>query len=136
MSSIRSAPHVQTPSVLARSRFLAIDGQPLFLCEWQNVLFVHYQVNPAILQSHVPFELELFDGTALISLVAFTMQRFRPRRGGRLTEWLFLPIATNSFFNVRTYVRHAGESGAYFMSQWLSHPLCVLGHLPNLRLPW
>jgi uncharacterized protein len=120
----------------ARRRFAAIEGAPVFLCEWPRVLFVHYVVEADILMRHVPFELELFDGHAVVSVVAFTMRRFRPRWGGRLTEWFFWPARTNSFFNVRTYVQHGGELGAYFMTQWLSHPFCLFARLPALRLPW
>ena len=128
--------HCETPSACAYARFLATQQQPLFLCEWPRVLFVHYAVDAKFLQPHVPFALDLFDGRAIVSLVAFTMQQFRPQWGGRLTEWLFRPARTNSFFNVRTYVRHCGEPGAYFMTQWLSHPFCLFARLPILRLPW
>jgi uncharacterized protein YqjF (DUF2071 family) len=126
----------QTRSDLARERFLATEQAPTFLCEWPRVLFVHYRVEPAVLQPSVPFELELFEGKAIVSLAAFSMYRFRPRRGGNLGEWLFRPASSNHFFNVRAYVRHGGESGVYFMTQWLSHPFCLLGKLPMLRLPW
>jgi hypothetical protein len=100
------------------------------------VLFVSYELEPTILQPQVPFELELFEGKAIVSLAAFTMRRFRPNRGGRFGEWIFSPAANNSFLNVRAYVRHHGEPGVYFMTQWLSHPFCLLGRLPMLRLPW
>jgi uncharacterized protein len=126
----------ETPSAGAYARFLATQQQPLFLCQWPRVIFMHYAVDAKFLQPHVPFALELFDGGAIVSLVAFTMQRFRPRWGGRLTEWLFQPATTNHFFNVRTYVRHGSEPGAYFMTQWLSHPFCLFARLPTLRLPW
>jgi len=120
----------------ARSRFLASEGRPLFLCEWPRVLFVNYEIEPALLQPQVPFELELFHGKAIVSIAAFTMRRFRPNRGGRLGEWIFSPAGRNSFLNVRAYVRHLDEPGVYFMTQWLSHPCCLLGRLPMLRLPW
>jgi uncharacterized protein YqjF (DUF2071 family) len=126
----------ETSSAGAHARFLATQQQPLFLCEWPRVLFMHYAVDAKFLQPRVPFALERFDGRAIVSLVGFTMQRFRPRCGGRLTEWLFRPAAKNGFFNVRTYVRHCGEPGAYFMTQWLSHPFCLFARLPILRLPW
>jgi len=44
----------------------------------------------------------------------------RPRFGGRIAELLLRPIATHDFLNVRTYVRHKGEPGIYFMREWLS----------------
>ncbi|MBI2949141.1 MAG: DUF2071 domain-containing protein [Verrucomicrobia bacterium] len=126
----------ETVSDLARERFLAVEGRPTFLCKWPRVLFVHYEIEPEALQPRVPFELEIFEGNAVVSLAAFTMRRFRPYRGGKLGEWLFRPAATNHFFNVRAYVRHRGEPGVFFMTQWLSHPFCLLGRLPMLRLPW
>jgi uncharacterized protein len=126
----------QSTSELARSRFLAIERCPLFLCEWPRVLFVNYEVEPASLQPQLPFELELFEGKAIVSIAAFTMRRFRPNRGGKLGEWFFSPAARNSFLNIRAYVRHQGEPGVYFMTQWLSHSFCLLGRLPMLRLPW
>jgi hypothetical protein len=49
----------------------------------------------------------------------------RPRVGGRFGEWLFKPIASHEFLNVRTYVRHAGEPGIFFLAEWLSNPLSV-----------
>ena len=131
-----STPAGTSISERARERFLKEERTPLFRCEWPRVLFVHYEIEPAILQPLVPFELELFNGKAIVSLAAFTMHRFRPNRGGRLGEWIFSPAAKNSFLNVRAYVRHQGESGVFFMTQWLSHPFCLLGRLPMLRLPW
>jgi uncharacterized protein YqjF (DUF2071 family) len=126
----------QSSSELARQRFVAVERTPTFLCEWRRVIFVHYEADRSLLQREVPFELELFEGRAVVSLVAFTMRRFRPHRGGALTKWLFLPAATNHFFNIRTYVRHHNEPGVYFITQLLSHPFCLLGRLPRLRLPW
>ncbi|HEY6169874.1 MAG TPA: DUF2071 domain-containing protein, partial [Verrucomicrobiae bacterium] len=38
---------------------------------------------------------------------------------------LLRPIATHDFLNVRTYVRHDGESGIHFMTEWLSSQLAV-----------
>jgi uncharacterized protein len=125
-----------TRSEIARQRFVKEEGAPLFLCQWPRVLFVNYEVEPAMLQPQVPFELELFHGKAIVSIAAFTMRRFRPNRGGTFGEWCFLPAARNSFLNVRAYVRHQDEPGVYFMTQWLSHPFCLLGRLPMLRLPW
>ena len=59
----------------------------------------------------VPFPLDLHEGRAFVSLVAFTMRDLAPRRGGRWTSWLLRPIATHEFLNVRTYVRsHAGSA--------------------------
>lgn len=104
---------------------LAHRGEPLFLARWDRAVFIHYEADPSLLQRQIPFPLDLRHGRAFVSLVAFTLSRMRPRVGGRLTEWLFHPIASHEFLNVRTYVRHAGESGIFFLAEWLSNPLSV-----------
>jgi uncharacterized protein YqjF (DUF2071 family) len=104
---------------------LASKGEPLFLAAWDRAVLVHYEADPCILQRQIPFQLDLHDGRAFVSIVAFTLLRMRPRIGGQLTEWLFKPIATHEFLNVRTYVRHAGEPGIFFLAEWLSNPLSV-----------
>lgn len=104
---------------------LAKAGEPLFLARWDRAVFIHYEADPAILQREVPFPLDLREGRAFVSLVAFTLLRMRPRLGGRLGEWLFQPIASHEFLNVRTYVRHTGEPGIFFLAEWLSNPLSV-----------
>src|SRR6476661_5534699 len=85
----------------ARRRMLAIRGEPMFYARWDRAVFIHYAADPAILQREVPFELDLHDGRAYVSLVAFTLWRMRPRIGGRIGEWLLRPIATHEFLNVR-----------------------------------
>jgi len=112
-------------SAAGRRRLLALPGEPLFLADWERVLFIHYEVNATALQKVVPFEIDLWQGRALASLVAFTMRDMRPRRGGRITAWPFKPIATHPFLNVRTYVRHGNELGIYFMTEWLPNHLSV-----------
>ncbi len=112
-------------SARARERLLA-DGGPLFVSDWARAVFLNYEVDPAVLQPSVPFPLDLREGKAWVSLVAFTMERLRPRRGGRAAALLFRPIATHGFLNVRTYVRHFGEPGIYFLAEWLPNPLAVL----------
>jgi uncharacterized protein YqjF (DUF2071 family) len=104
---------------------LAKAGEPLFLAAWNRAVFIHYEADPSLLQRQVPFKLDLRDGRAFVSVVAFTLLRLRPRIGGRLGEWLFKPIASHEFLNVRTYVRHDGEPGIFFLAEWLSNPLSV-----------
>lgn len=104
---------------------LAKPGEPLFLATWDRAVFIHYEADPSLLQRQIPFQLDLRDGCAFVSIVAFTLLRMRPRLGGRLAEWLFKPIASHEFLNVRTYVRHAGEPGIFFLAEWLSNPLSV-----------
>lgn len=122
-SSIQSP--IESTSDAARKRLLSLKGEPLFLADWIRPVFIHCEVPAAELQSAVPFEIELFDGKAYVSLVAFTMQRMRPSFGGRLGAWLFKPIARNDYLNVRTYVRHQNEPGIYFLAEWMNNRFSV-----------
>jgi uncharacterized protein YqjF (DUF2071 family) len=112
-------------SEAGKRRMLAKAGEPLFLARWDRAVFIHYQADPAVLQREVPFPLDLRQDCAFVSIVAFTLLRMRPRVGGQLSEWLFKPVASHEFLNVRTYVRHAGEPGIFFLAEWLSNPLSV-----------
>lgn len=112
-------------SEAGKRRLLAKAGEPLFLARWDRTVFIHYAADRELLQRQVPFELELRDGQAFVSVVAFTLLRMRPRIGGRLGEWLFKPIATHEFLNVRTYVRRNREPGIFFLAEWLSNQLSV-----------
>jgi hypothetical protein len=120
----------------ARRRMMATWGEPLFYADWLRAVFIHYEVDAEVLQRIVPFELDLDDGRACISLVAFTMRGMRPRIGGRLGRFLFRPIATHEFLNVRTYVKHRGESGIFFLAEWLANPLSVKLGPPVFGLPY
>jgi uncharacterized protein YqjF (DUF2071 family) len=120
----------------ARERILADRGEPLFYATWDNAVFIHYESEPGALQKCIPFTLDLFEGRAFVSVVAFTLGRMRPRRGGHISEWFFKPIATHPFFNLRTYVQHKGERGIYFMAEWLSNRLSVALGPATFGLPY
>jgi uncharacterized protein YqjF (DUF2071 family) len=125
-----------TLSDAARRRMLAVRGEPMFYARWDRAVFIHYAADPVTLQRDVPFELDLWDGRAFVSLVAFTLVRMRPRIGGRVGEWLLKPIATHEFLNVRTYVRHAGEPGIFFLAEWLNNRASVLLGPRSFGLPY
>ncbi len=112
-------------SALAQKRMLGVWREPLFHADWLRAVFIHYEVDATDLQRAVPFELDLYEGRAFVSLVAFTMRDMRPCVGGKLTAWLFKPIATHEFLNVRAYVRHHSEPGIHFLAEWLNNPLSV-----------
>jgi uncharacterized protein len=101
----------QSQSEIARVRLLSLAGEPLFFADWLRTLMIHYEVDAGALQRVVPFELDLRDGRAFVSAVAFTLSGMRPRIASRVTGWLLKPIATHHFLNVRTYVRVNGEIG-------------------------
>ena len=81
--------------------------------EWNRAIFLHWEVEIEQLKSFVPDEIEidLFKGKPWISLVAFTMEKIRPR-------FLppFSPISNFDEINIRTYVKSKNKTGVYFLS--------------------
>ncbi|HWN95393.1 MAG TPA: DUF2071 domain-containing protein [Methylomirabilota bacterium] len=98
---------------------------PLFIANWADALFLHYEIDADKLQPFVPFQLDLRDGGAFVSLVAFTMREMRFAKFGALGAWLCRPMATHEFLNLRTYVRHRDEVGICFLAEWLPNRLSV-----------
>ena len=133
---VLSRPTILSASGAARARMLSRRGEPLFLADWMRVLMVHFEVDTGALQRDVPYALDLRDGRAFVSLVAFTMANMRPRLGGKLGAWLCRPIATHHFLNVRTYVRHGGEPGIHFLAEWLSSRLAAALGPATFGLPY
>ena len=81
---------------------------------WRDLLFVHWPIQPEELRPLVPSQLDidLFEGTAYIGLVPFTMTGVRPVG--------VPPVRGFSSFhetNVRTYVHRNGlDPGVWFFS--------------------
>ena len=44
---------------------------------WKHVLFMHWKLDPELLQPHVPFALDLHEGAAVLSIVPFKMESIR-----------------------------------------------------------
>lgn len=88
-------------------------GNWKFYQEWNNLVFLHWQVELDELKKFVPAELEidLFEGAPWVSLVAFTMERIRPRN---LPP--FPPVSNFDEINIRTYVKSNNKTGVYFLS--------------------
>ncbi|MGJ8685730.1 MAG: YqjF family protein [Nonlabens sp.] len=81
--------------------------------EWNRAIFMHWQVELEDLKEFVPqdLEIDLFDGKPWISVVAFTMEKIRPRNLPA-----FAPISNFHEINIRTYVKYNGKTGVYFLS--------------------
>lgn len=96
---------------------------PVMRQEWRDLLFAHWPVRPEELRPLVPpeLDLDLFDGTAYVGLVPFTMTGVRPVG--------LPPVRGLSRFhetNVRTYVHRAGrDPGVWFFSLDAASPLAV-----------
>lgn len=84
-----------------------------FYQEWNEAIFLHWPVSITSLKKHVPaaLEIDLFDESAWVSLVAFTMENSRLRN-----FFAFPPISNFHEINIRTYVKLNGKPGVYFLS--------------------
>jgi uncharacterized protein YqjF (DUF2071 family) len=111
-------------------------GEPLFVGNWDEVLMIHFTVDPKQLQRDVPFVLDMCGGRAFVTLVAFRLRAMRLAFGGRLTSWIFRPMATHDFLNVRTYVRVGDEVGIHFLAEWVSNRLAVALGPGTFSLPY
>lgn len=81
--------------------------------EWNKALFLHWEIEHEMIRELLPQDLEpdLFNGKAWISVVAFTMEKIRPKY---LPS--FSPVSDFHEINVRTYVTKNGKPGVYFLN--------------------
>ncbi|WP_299437210.1 DUF2071 domain-containing protein [uncultured Aquimarina sp.] len=84
-----------------------------FYQEWNKAIFLHWKVDYDELRKFVPKELEidLFEGNAWVSLVAFSMEKIRPKNLPH-----FAPISNFGEINIRTYIKSGKKTGVYFLS--------------------
>ena len=84
-----------------------------FYQEWNNAVFLHWKVDINELDKFVPKELEidLFEGKPWVSVVAFTMEKIRPKNLPA-----FPPISNFDEINIRTYIKSNNKTGVYFLS--------------------
>lgn len=84
-----------------------------FYQEWNRAIFLHWEVKIELLKKYVPEELEidLFNGQPWVSIVAFSMEKIRPRYFPE-----FSPISNFDEINIRTYVKLGDKTGVYFLS--------------------
>lgn len=95
--------------------------------EWRRLLFAHWPVPAARLRPLVPSALDIdeFEASAWISLVAFVVQTARP------------PWVAFQETNIRTYVHLNGRApGVYFFSLDAASLLAVIGARVGLGLPY
>ena len=81
--------------------------------EWNHSIFLHWEVDLEDLKKLVPKELEidLFEGKPWVSVVAFTMEKIRPKN---LPS--FAPVSNFDEINIRTYIKSNNKTGVYFLS--------------------
>jgi hypothetical protein len=102
--------------ILSDTRHRPFDlpiGNWTYYQEWNKALFLHWKVPFEILRPliHERLNLDRCEGHFYVSLVAFTMQKIRPR---------YLPavkfISDFEEINVRTYIDNDGKKGVYFLN--------------------
>jgi len=121
--------------------------------DWQRVTMIHFALPPDVVAPLTPFDVDTwaaprcFRGRqrghfpaprprAFVSLVCFTLNRMRTPLLPRLGRTLLRPISDHRFINLRTYVRHRGEPGIYFIREWLDNRLSVLLGPATFGLPY
>jgi len=101
--------------------------------DWRDTLFVHWPVAPEPLRAMLPpgVQLDVFEGSAWIGIVAFAIARARAR--GVPTS---LALRTFGEINVRTYVTGGGIPGVWFLSLDAASTFTVAAGRRALHLPY
>ena len=101
--------------------------------EWNDALFLHWKIKPEKLEAFIPagLEIDLFEGAAWVSFVAFDMRSVRPRNVPA-----FAPVSDFHELNLRTYVRYKGKQGVYFLSIEASKSLACFVAKTMSELPY
>ncbi|MGA9287700.1 MAG: DUF2071 domain-containing protein [Anaerobacillus sp.] len=100
---------------------------------WEDLLFLHWSVDPSWLQTLLPPQLEVdqFNQKAWVGIVPFEMNRIR------LRGLPPVPFASSLLeLNVRTYVKYGDRQGVYFFSLDASHQAGVMIARNIFNLPY
>jgi len=100
---------------------------------WNDLLFLHYEIEPKKLRALVPpsLTLDTYQQRAWLSITPFWMNHLRPP-GIPSLPW----VSEFAELNVRTYVTYDGKPGVYFFSLDASHLSAVWGARIFYRLPY
>lgn len=101
---------------------------------WRELLFLHWKIDPAVIQATLPPNLyvDTYDDAAWLGLVPFLMRDIRPPH---LPS--FPPISNFLEMNVRTYVHDEhGRPGVWFYSLDANQPLAVFVAQTFFFLPY
>jgi uncharacterized protein len=109
------------------------DGSPVMHQNWENLLFLHWPIDPLAIRPLIPeaLEIDTFEGQAWIGITPFVMT------GVRLVSLPAIP-GLDSFLelNVRTYVHHQGKPGVWFFSLDASKLIPALAARIMFMLPY
>lgn len=117
----------ETPALLPQ-------GIDIMRQTWRDLLFLHWEVDPAELSRRLPpgLSLDTYEGRAYVGLVPFSM------RWLRLAPPFSLPLAFRvDEINVRTYVHRQGrDPGVWFFSLDAATLPAVIGARIGYKLPY
>lgn len=108
--------------------------RPVMFQRWMELTYAHWPVDPSQVQRLLPHGLtaDTHDGGAWVGLVAFRMEKIRPRFGPAIPYFGTFPET-----NVRTYVIGPdGRPGVWFHSLDITRLLPVLVAQATYRLPY
>jgi uncharacterized protein YqjF (DUF2071 family) len=90
--------------------------------QWLDAAFLHWSFSPVAVQPLLPrgLSLDLFEGRAWVSVVAFNMVAVHPRG-----LWPVPGLSNFAEVNVRTYVVRDGKPGVYFLSIEAANPIAA-----------
>jgi uncharacterized protein YqjF (DUF2071 family) len=100
---------------------------------WCDLAFLHWAVDPSLLQPLLPagLELDTFDGKAWVGVVPFRMEDVRLRFSPNIPGLSAFPE-----INVRTYARVGTRTGVWFFSFDATNRVAVRGARVVLNLPY
>jgi uncharacterized protein len=100
---------------------------------WNDLLFMHYAMDPLVLRALVPnvLTLDLYRGTAWLSMTPFWISNLRPPGLPNVPV-----ISKFPELNVRTYVTYKGKPGVFFFSLDAGNLSAVWGARMFYRLPY
>jgi uncharacterized protein len=109
------------------------DRPWLMRMRWCDLLFTHWVVDPRLVRTRIPqqLELDLFDGRAYLSAAAFRMQGVAPRLLPNLPGFHSFPE-----LNLRTYVTLDQKPGVWFFSLDAGNKLAVRAARRFFYLPY
>ncbi len=107
--------------------------RPIMLMHWDNLTFLHWRYDPAVIQATLPpgLHVQTYDGAAWVSLVPFVMRITVP--GLPILPWIGRFCETN----VRTYVTaDDGTEGIWFYSLDAARLAAVTAARVSFGLPY
>jgi uncharacterized protein len=108
--------------------------KPVMYQSWQSLLFLHWTIDPQIVQASLPpgLHVDTFQGQAYVAVVPFLMRNIRPRFAPAVPG-----ISNFLELNLRTYVfSDGGVPGVWFFSLDANQALAVWLAQKFFHLPY